>query len=202
MTHRFRQPLIAFEPVRQSCRHPTVSSRRAPSGDGAVVAVETAVVPHLEEEGSVAESGAADDALGAADAERLVHRVREVRLFHETSLKRPGGASLVIRTGIQDRGAGAEIPAAEIAVAADFVDGGTVNGAANRALTVPLEFFSYLAHASYADFLRVESKYEDARTEEAIAQNYLAQELEKIDIRSNNNSLNKKFSTYVNRQSR
>jgi hypothetical protein len=48
----------------------------------------------------------------------------------------------------------------------------------------------------------MESKYEDARTEEAIAQNYLAQELEKIDIRSNNNSLNKKFSTYVNRQSR
>ena len=87
-------------------------------------------------------------------------------------------------------------------VAADFVDGGTSNGAANRALTVPLEFFSYLAHASYADFLRMESKYEDARTEEAIAQNYLAQELEKIDIRSNNNSLNKKFSTYVNRQSR
>ncbi len=87
-------------------------------------------------------------------------------------------------------------------VAADFVDGGTSNGAANRALTVPLEFFSYLAHASYADFLRMESKYEDARTEEAIAQNYLAQELEKIDIRNNNNSLNKKFSTYVNRQSR
>ena len=87
-------------------------------------------------------------------------------------------------------------------VAADFVDGGTVNGAANRALKVPLEFFSYLAHASYADFLRMESKYEDARTEEAIAQNYLAQELEKIDIRNNNNSLNKKFSTYVNRQSR
>ena len=87
-------------------------------------------------------------------------------------------------------------------VAADFVDGGTSNGAANRALTVPLEFFSYLAHASYADFLRMESKYEDARTEEAIAQGYLATELEKIDVRSNNNSLNKKFSTHVNRQSR
>ena len=87
-------------------------------------------------------------------------------------------------------------------VAADFVDGGTSNGAANRALTVPLEFFSYLAHASYADFLRMESKYEDARTEEAIAQGYLATELEKIDVRNNNNSLNKKFSTYVNRQSR
>lgn len=87
-------------------------------------------------------------------------------------------------------------------VAADFVDGGTTNGAANRALTVPLEFFYYLAHSSFADFLRLESKYADARTEESIAQTYLAQELEKIDIRNNNNSLNKKFSTYVNRQSR
>ena len=87
-------------------------------------------------------------------------------------------------------------------VAADFVDGGTTNGAANRTLTVPLEFFYYLAHSSFADFLRLESKYADARTEESIAQTYLAQELEKIDIRNNNNSLNKKFSTYVNRQSR
>ncbi len=67
---------------------------------------------------------------------------------------------------------------------------------------IPLEFFYFLAHASFADFLRLESKYADARTEEAIAQTYLAQELEKIDLRSNNNSLNHKFSTYVNRQSR
>lgn len=67
---------------------------------------------------------------------------------------------------------------------------------------IPLEFFYFLAHASFADFLRLESKYEDARTEEAIAQSYLAQELEKIDLKNNNNSLNKKFSTYVNRQSR
>jgi hypothetical protein len=48
----------------------------------------------------------------------------------------------------------------------------------------------------------MESKYEDARTEEAIAQGYLFTELEKIDVRNNNNSLNKKFSTHVNRQSR
>ena len=67
---------------------------------------------------------------------------------------------------------------------------------------IPLEFFYFLAHAAFADFLRLESKYADARTEEAIAQTYLAQELEKIDLRSNNNSLNHKFSTYVNRQSR
>jgi len=87
-------------------------------------------------------------------------------------------------------------------VAADFIDGGTVNGAANRALSVPLEFFNYIAHASYADFLRLEGKREEAQVEEAVAQNYLAIELEKIDVRNNNNSINHKFSTYVNRQSR
>lgn len=85
--------------------------------------------------------------------------------------------------------------------ATDFV-GSAGNAPANRALTVPLEFFYYLAHSVFADFLRLESKYADARTEEGIAQTYLAQELEKIDIRSNNNSINHKFSTYVNRQSR
>ena len=67
---------------------------------------------------------------------------------------------------------------------------------------IPLEFFYFLAHAAFADFLRLESKYTDARTEEAIAQTYLAQELEKIDLRNNNNSINHKFSTYVNRQAR
>jgi hypothetical protein len=67
---------------------------------------------------------------------------------------------------------------------------------------IPREFFYFIAHAAFADFLRLESKYEDARVEEAIAQNYLALELEKIDIRSNNNQVTRRFSTYVNRQSR
>ena len=67
---------------------------------------------------------------------------------------------------------------------------------------VPIEFFSYLAHASYADFLRMDGQHGKAITEETIAENYLNTELEKIDIRSNNNSINHKFSTYVNRQSR
>tara|TARA_E500000318_G_scaffold52144_1_gene48721 strand:- start:237 stop:845 length:609 start_codon:yes stop_codon:yes gene_type:complete len=72
----------------------------------------------------------------------------------------------------------------------------------DTSIDIPLEFFYFIAHSAFADFLRLESKYQDARTEEAIAQNYLAIELEKIDIRNNNNSVNKKFSTYVNRQSR
>ena len=66
----------------------------------------------------------------------------------------------------------------------------------------PLEFFHFVAHASYADFLRMDGQHGKALTEEQIAKNYLDIELEKIDIRSNNNSINHKFSTYVNRQSR
>lgn len=66
----------------------------------------------------------------------------------------------------------------------------------------PLEFFHFVAHAAYADFLRMDGQHGKALTEEQIAKNYLDIELEKIDIRNNNNSINHKFSTYVNRQSR
>ena len=72
----------------------------------------------------------------------------------------------------------------------------------NSAVEVPGEFFNFIAHAVYADFLRVQNRQEQAVAEEQVAQGYLFQELEKIDLRSNNNSIGKKFSTYVNRQSR
>ena len=72
----------------------------------------------------------------------------------------------------------------------------------NSTAEVPGEFFNYIAHAVYADFLRVQNRQQEAIAEEQVAQTYLALELEKIDIRSNNNTINKRFSTYVNRQSR
>ena len=72
----------------------------------------------------------------------------------------------------------------------------------NSVVEVPGEFFNFIAHAVYADFLRVQNRQEQAVTEEQVALGYLFQELEKIDLRSNNNSIGKKFSTYVNRQSR
>lgn len=67
---------------------------------------------------------------------------------------------------------------------------------------IPKEFFYYIAHSVYADFLRIERRYEQAVQEEALAQNFLAQELEKLDIIANNNNLKKKFSTHLNRNSR
>ena len=67
---------------------------------------------------------------------------------------------------------------------------------------IPYEFFFFLAHAVYADFLRMDGQHTKALQEEGVAGTYLALELEKIDLRSNNNTINKKFSTYVNRQAR
>jgi hypothetical protein len=67
---------------------------------------------------------------------------------------------------------------------------------------VPAEFFPYIAHSTYADFLRMDGQTEKAFAEEERASIALALELEKIDLISNNNTVNKRFSTYVNRQSR
>jgi hypothetical protein len=72
----------------------------------------------------------------------------------------------------------------------------------NSTAEVPAEFFNFIAHSAYADFLRVQNKQQEAIAEEQVAKTYLALELEKIDIRSNNSTINKRFSTYVSRQSR
>lgn len=69
-------------------------------------------------------------------------------------------------------------------------------------IDIPGEFFNFLAHSAYADFLRMDGQHGKALTEEEVAQSYIDSQLEQIDIRNNNNSINHKFSTYVNRQSR
>lgn len=67
---------------------------------------------------------------------------------------------------------------------------------------IPLEFFYFIAHATYADFLRMDGQTDKAVVEEQIARQYLDAELGKLDIISNTNMVGKKISTYVNRQSR
>jgi len=72
----------------------------------------------------------------------------------------------------------------------------------NSDADVPAEFFYFIAHGAYADFLRVQNRQEEAIAEEQVASKYLALELEKVDVIMNNSTVNKRFSTYVNRQSR
>ena len=76
------------------------------------------------------------------------------------------------------------------------------SGYYDSTLEVPQEFFSYIAHTAFADFLRMQGKNQEAIAEEGVGTAFLAQELEKIDLRSNNNTVNKRFTTYVSRQSR
>jgi len=82
------------------------------------------------------------------------------------------------------------------------VSGSLVSDYTDSTVEVPAEFFAYIAHATYADFLRMDGQTDKAFAEENTASVALALELEKVDIISNNNTVNKRFSTYVNRQSR
>ena len=72
----------------------------------------------------------------------------------------------------------------------------------NSTEEVPGEFFQYIAYGTYADFLRMDGQHDKAQLEDENAQFALAQQLERVDAIMNNNTINKKFSTYVNRQSR
>ncbi len=72
----------------------------------------------------------------------------------------------------------------------------------NSTEEVPGEFFQFIAYATYSDFLRMDGQHEKAQLEQENAQNYLSLELERVDVIMNNNTINKRFSTYVNRQSR
>jgi hypothetical protein len=72
----------------------------------------------------------------------------------------------------------------------------------NSIVRVPSEFFSYLAHSVYSDFLLMDGQSSKALAENDRATQYLTKELERVDIINNNNKATTKFSTYVNTQSR
>jgi len=69
-------------------------------------------------------------------------------------------------------------------------------------IDIPFEWFEYLAHASYADFLRMDGQLEKAFAEEARAKEYLDFSLEKAESRMNNSTIGKRFSTHANQQRR
>ena len=70
------------------------------------------------------------------------------------------------------------------------------------ATTIPAEFREYAAHAAYADFLRMDSQVDKAMAEEAVAQQYLVLELDKVEHGRNVNTTGKRITTYVSRSNR
>ena len=67
---------------------------------------------------------------------------------------------------------------------------------------IPQEFFNYVGHASYADFLRMDGQTDKAVAEEKIAQNYIDIELMKAENQSTVNNSYRRISTYTSRQYR
>ena len=67
---------------------------------------------------------------------------------------------------------------------------------------VPAEFFDYILYTVLSDFYTGDGQTEKAIIAEQTATRMLDRELFKLDTLSNRNSITKRFSTYVNRQSR
>ena len=94
MAHRLQQ-------VRLVRGHPAEGVAGADFGDRAFVAVQAAVMPHLQEERAIAETVAALDAFGAADAKLLVNGVFVIRVLDVGALDGGGGAEAILRAGVQ-----------------------------------------------------------------------------------------------------
>lgn len=67
---------------------------------------------------------------------------------------------------------------------------------------IPQEFFYYVAHATYSDFLKMDGQNDKGDVEEKVAQQYLMLELEKAEHQRNNNLVARRISTYVSRSPR
>ena len=112
---------IRLQDIRMAHRHAAEGVPRAGAGDGALVAVDAAVVPDLEEERAVAETDASLDALSAADAEMLFNGVLVVGVFDVGALDGGGGAKLVLGGGGQRVRFRREEAGAKLAVSAHRV---------------------------------------------------------------------------------
>tara|TARA_X000001388_G_scaffold6194_1_gene3960 strand:- start:2053 stop:3063 length:1011 start_codon:yes stop_codon:yes gene_type:complete len=82
-----------------------------------------------------------------------------------------------------------------------FDDFGLTSGYTTSTQAVPEEFYNYIAHAAYADFLTLQGKVELAQTESVVAEKYLDLELEKLSNINGANTLSR-ISTHLSRQRR
>jgi hypothetical protein len=133
-----------LEQIRVAGRHPTEGVARTNFGDRALVAVYTAIMPHLEKERPVAEPIAALDAFGASDAQAFIDGVLVIGIFDERALNRGGRAQTILRAGIQVIRLGFKIAGTKLAISAngesvDTFDGGlfehTMSGTISTANT-------------------------------------------------------------------
>lgn len=74
---------------------------------------------------------------------------------------------------------------------------------AANATTVPIEFFEYIAHGTYADWLRsIGQNAPQAQAEDAVATEMLTYEMMKSQVQANAQVSRDRFQTYISNQSR
>jgi hypothetical protein len=72
----------------------------------------------------------------------------------------------------------------------------------SSATDIPLEFFYWAAHSTYADYLRGDGQVDKALAEEGAAQAYLVLEIDRAENQRNSNVFKRRISTYNSRQAR
>lgn len=74
----------------------------------------------------------------------------------------------------------------------------------SSATTIPQEFFNYIAHTAYADFLRMDGQVDKAMAEElsSTAESFLVLELTKIDNQRNGSLVLRRIRTHNSQQAR
>jgi len=110
-----------LQQIRLARGHATESVARTGAGDGALIAMDAAVVTDLQEERAVSKTVAALDTFRAADAQLLVNGVFVVGVFDERAFDGGGGAKLILGGSGERIGFGLEITRSEIAIAAHGV---------------------------------------------------------------------------------
>jgi hypothetical protein len=91
---------------------------RASSGDGALVAVQTAIMPVLQIQGTVSERIATLHTFAATDAQFLIDRVFKIGIFDERPFDRARRTELAFRPGISHSCPWLQISAAQVTVSA------------------------------------------------------------------------------------
>lgn len=76
------------------------------------------------------------------------------------------------------------------------------DGSSGTTVNVPDEWFEYIAHGVYADFLRAEGQQEKAALADAEAKDKLDDELEKVDKQHTVNTIGNRIQTNGNMQTR
>jgi hypothetical protein len=114
MAHRFEQ-------VGMAGGHATEGIAGTDPGDGAFVAIKAAVVPHLEEERTIAKAIAAFDAFGTANTQALINRVLVIGVFDKSALDGRGWTKAVFGAGVEVVGFRLEVTGAELAIAANRI---------------------------------------------------------------------------------